>query len=270
MKNLLNRLIAFFLDNLERLIDREIVILKSNKRGDIAVKSSAKYLYETARYIDQISSFKPKNVFEIGANYGQDSVYLKNCFGLKDKDIFIFEPHPYLFKKLKKLYNFNCYNFAVSNQNKKVKLHAIDLTKNNGMSSLRFHKVNDKKIYKDILVQSIRMDRFIINNNIKSIDFLKIDVEGLTFEVLLGFGSFLHIVKSIQLETEFLPMWQGQKTYERVFKLLEVSKFQLIDYRLQEDGVQSDSFWIRKDLVDHKIYNSSNKKWKKIHLHIKK
>jgi len=41
---------------------------------------------------------------------------------------------------------------------------------------------------------------YIVNNNVFEIDFLKIDTEGFEFNVILGFGEFIRLVKIIQFE----------------------------------------------------------------------
>ena len=45
-----------------------------------------------------------------------------------------------------------------------------------------------------------RADEYIQKNNIKSIDFLKIDTEGFEFNVIKGFGDEIQKVKVIQFE----------------------------------------------------------------------
>jgi FkbM family methyltransferase len=227
---------------------------------------STRYLLKTVRYIKQLSNFVPKNIFEIGANFGQDAEFLRTQFNLKSKNIYVFEPHPVLYKKIKNNYSFNCYGLAVSDINKDVIFHAVDLKRNNGVSSLKVHKYNDEGIYTGIKVETIRMDYFISKNNIKSVDFVKIDVEGLTYEVLKGFGKEIKKVKALQIETEFAPIWKGQKTWETIYNLLKSKDFQLVDYELQEDGLQADSFWIQKEHVKHLSYNLGKNKWKKVYL----
>jgi FkbM family methyltransferase len=258
----MSKFVNMAIRTIEKLTGYEILVHKRNANKS---KSSTRYLAETTRYINQISCFIPKNVFEIGANYGQDADFLKREFNLSNKNVYVFEPHPELFKMIKERYGFNCNNYAVSNRNGKCIFHTMNLNKNNGASSLMVHKYNDKKMYSDITVQTRRMDYFISKNNIKSIDFLKIDVEGLTYEVLSGFGKSIQMVKAVQVETEFLPIWKGQKTWSDVYKLLSIKGFQLIDYRLHEGGTQADSFWIQKRYVDNKIFNLKNNRWEDMH-----
>lgn len=264
MKNQVKKIARLLLLIIEKLTNSKITITQYHTNNKNLIKSSNQYLSRIALYFEQISNFRPKNIFEIGANYGQDADFLKTRFGLSNDDIYIFEPHPEICKEVKEMYKFNCFDFAVSDKNETVLFHAIDLSKNNGISSCKAHMFNDEKLYKNVEVRSIRMDYFILEHNIESIDFLKIDVEGLTYEVLSGFGEQLHKVKAMQIETEFMPVWSGQRTWEDVYNLLLLNNFQLVDYILQEDGIQADSFWIQAKLIKHKIFNISTNKWEKL------
>lgn len=194
------------------------------------------YLTLIADYLERLATFKPKNIFEIGANYGQDADFLRNRFNLKNSDVYIFEPHPEIIDEAKKSFSFNCYPFAVSDENKKMTFHAINLkSANSGISSLMNHKFNNESDYFDIEVEAIRMDNFISINKIDEIDFLKVDVEGATYEVLIGFGKELSRVRAIQIEAEYLPVWVGQKTWDDIYSLLSNNGFQLIHFGFNEN-----------------------------------
>jgi FkbM family methyltransferase len=259
IKKFIRKPISTILPLLEKLTGRKIII---QRRNDYSSEFNYGYLSRVADELETLSNYKPKNIFEIGANYGQDADFLKTRFGLKNRDIFIFEPHPEIIQKAKELHDFNCFPYAISDKNEKIIFHAINLKYNNsGVSSLKSHKINDKNIFTDIEVESIRMDKFIQHNNIKEIDFLKVDVEGLSWEVLTGFGQDLKKVKAIQIESEYLPLWDGQKMWEDTYNILSNNGFQLIHFILLEDGIQSDSFWIQRKFVKHKILNVATEKW---------
>ena len=51
-----------------------------------------------------------------------------------------------------------------------------------------------------IVLHIRKVKDYVIDNNIKNIDFLKIDTEGFELNVLKGFGDFLENVKIIQFE----------------------------------------------------------------------
>jgi len=202
---------------------------------------------------EKFCTFKPSNVFEIGANYAQDAEYLRKRFGLKESDIYIFEPHSAIIKAVRELYNFNTYDLAISNHNGRAMFHAIDIEnneyRNSGISSLKRGLTTDSRNFIDIEVEVVRMDAFIRENEIGSIDFLKLDVEGANYEVLEGFGDELSRVKAIQVEGEYRQYWEGQKLYWDIEQLLKQNNFELVHFSLSDDGVQSDSFWVQKRYI---------------------
>ena len=203
--------------------------------------------------VERFCNYKPKNIFEIGANYAQDAEFLRKIFGINENNVYVFEPHPQIFAEIKKMYNFNAYQLAVSNQNGRARFNAIDIKnneyKNSGISSLRDGLTTNKKNFISVDVEMIRMDDFIEKNKIKEIDFLKLDVEGMNYEVLEGFGEKLSIVKAIQTEGEYKQYWQGQKLYKEMADLLEKNNFKLVYFMLSNDGIQSDSFWIQDNYL---------------------
>ena len=202
-------------------------------------------------YIDYIkdgTSLEVKNVFELGANFAQDADYLMEQFGLDAKNIYVFEAHPEVCELIKKVHKFNVFNYAVYSENKTIKFNVFPLNHvDTGWSSM--HGQGGEEIE----VKAIRMDDFMEENNIEKIDFLKIDVEGLTYSVLQGFGLRLKDVNCIQLEAEH-GNW-AIIPYEEVSKLLLDNGFDLIHFkRVNHKGElgQSDSFWVRKEYVDKK------------------
>jgi FkbM family methyltransferase len=206
-----------------------------------------------ALYVDLVlkfCNFKPRNVFEIGANYAQDAEFLRQSFELNESDIHVFEPHPQIMRGIREFYRFNSHELAISNQNGEAVFHAIDVEENeygnSGISSLKTGLTTDKRNFQDIKVRVVRMDDFIRDHKISEIDFLKLDVEGANYEVLEGFGPELSKVKVIQVEGEFKQYWEGQKLFWDIADLLRRYNFELAHFFLSGDGVQSDSLWIQK------------------------
>lgn len=250
MIHILKKAILICVQALGKFTNTKITIQKLDNKKHPLAASCGESMATFCDIINSLANYTPKNVFEIGANFGQDSEYLRKRFGLESSDIYIFEPHPQIIREAKKLYNFNSYPLAISDKNDKIKFFAIDLEKNpnSGISSLRSHKFNDKSDYMEIEVDCMRMDTFVIENKIQEIDFLKIDVEGANYEVINGFGSELCKVKAIQIEGENLPVWEGQYLFEDISMFLRNNNFELVYFELK-DSCQSDSLWIRKDKI---------------------
>jgi len=154
------------------------------------------------------------------------------------------EPHPLFFKKIKKNFpNFQCYQIAAWNENKKISFKAA-ANMDDGRSSLM-----DRDIYEndfiEIEVESRRVD-FLIENIFKAkIDFCKIDVEGASYEVLQGFGNAIEDIKLIQIEAEQKVIWNDQKTFKEVYVLLREKGFEKI-WEVALGTTQLDSIWVRR------------------------
>lgn len=203
--------------------------------------------------VNKFANFEVRNIFEIGANYAQDADFLRKSFNVNPENVYVFEPHPQIFDEIKRNFTFNVFDYAVSNTPGRTTFNAIDLLnnvyRNSGISSLRDGLTTDPKNFLKVEVDLIRMDDFMLTHGIESIDFLKVDVEGMNYEVLEGFGEFLPQVKAIQTEGEYKQYWEGQRLYQQMHDLLIKNHFRLIYFALSADGIQSDSFWINEKFV---------------------
>jgi FkbM family methyltransferase len=243
-----------------------IVLEKIHELPDAGYEGSKiDYLYldHLSDLLEEFSKFTPRNFFEVGANFAQDAAYLARKWALEPGAVFIFEPHPEIAARVSSHYDFRVFPIAISNVNGWLTLNAVKLdeSSNSGVSSLLQHTVNSSTTSNEITVQVNRLDEIISSESIQSIDFLKIDVEGLSYEVLEGLGDSISKVACIQVETEYIPIWEGQRMQADVYGLLEAKGFQLIEHELQMDGVQADSLWIRRELVQHKVYDIARQQW---------
>jgi len=90
------------------------------------------------------------------------------------------------------------------------------------------------------------MDSFIDEQNIAELDFVKIDVEGVNYEVLEGFGERLALVKAIQVEGELKACWEGQHLFADIDALLRKHDFMMAHYTLSWESIQCDSLWVQR------------------------
>lgn len=199
-----------------------------------------------ADWVLKYTTLKPKNIFEIGANYAQDAEGLRYYFSLKEEDVWVFEAHPEICREISNLYNFHVFNNAVFNEEKNIEFNAVDISaeSNTGISSLYNRVDNAKVLFKKVNIAAIRMDNFMSQNNITSVDFLKLDVEGCNWEVLDGFGSRLKDVGAIHIEAEHKEVWDKEKLFLDIRTKLEESGFEMADFKRY--GTQSDSLWVQK------------------------
>ena len=205
-------------------------------------------LYKDVKEYEMIIGRKPNSFFEIGANFAQDAALIANIWDIPKENVFVFEPHPQIIKEVKRCYEYQCFDYAVSNKKGKATFNICDINSdiNTGMSSLRFSENNN---YEQIEVDMICMKDFIAQNNISHIDFCKIDVEGMTWEVLDGFGKEISVVDCFQIEGEYSALWKGQKLFGEIAEFLWKKGYRMLNFELYEGYNQCDSLWIRSELI---------------------
>jgi FkbM family methyltransferase len=173
----------------------------------------------------------------VGANYAQDAAYLADSSKIVRSDVNLLDAHPVIASALTDKYRFEVNQKAVLNINGCLTFNAVNIsqTSNSEVQSLLKHSVNDSVQIDAITVEVIRLDDLVRVRGISKIDFLKVDVEGMAFEVLDGLGEFIHNVSCIQIETEVMPAWENQWTQTEVFVLLETKGFQKNEHITQKD-----------------------------------
>ncbi|MBC8251296.1 MAG: FkbM family methyltransferase [Candidatus Nitrosopelagicus sp.] len=146
------------------------------------------------------------NVIDVGANIGIFTLSFSKSVSTYGK-VFSFEPEPKNFEVLKKNISINnienviLENLAVSNQKGVTKLF---ISENHGAHSI-FNQTTHKTTGKTIDIKTIRLDDYFEKKSIGKISFVKIDVEGVEYEVLKGMNDILEKNESIKLLIEFIP-----------------------------------------------------------------
>lgn len=88
-----------------------------------------------------------------------------------------------------------------------------------------------------------RLDTFLKLNSIAQPDLIKIDVEGATYDVLIGSGQALDGVRVLQIEAETKEWFRGQVLEDRIVAFLESRSFWRI-FRMQCCEGQYDSVFL--------------------------
>ncbi|MCL1992214.1 MAG: FkbM family methyltransferase [Spirochaetes bacterium] len=200
-------------------------------------------------WLNANTTMKITNIFEIGANFAQDADYLAFRLKVQSQNVYVFEAHPELYKAIVSLHNFNAYNYACFNEEKELEFHIVPIdSENSGISSI-FKSTYQKIAMDKVSVKAIRMDNFMNKNNIDKIDFLKLDVEGATYEVLEGFGERIKDIQVMHIEAEHEKgLFDGMKYYfDDIAQFLIKHNFEMVYF--QRTFGQSDSFWVKKGLM---------------------
>jgi len=202
----------------------------------------------------KIINFLKKNnksfeiLVDVGAHIGETiELFSKNFF---IKKIYSFEASPInyelLKKKEKKFIKINKYTEIVLEN---MALGANNTTKTfkqfNESSSSTFKKIDKnskyfKKKFKllnyfskedayyefDIRVQ--KLEDYIVHKNLTRIDFLKIDTEGYEYEILLGLGNKISLVKILMFEHHYDNMIIKNYTFTDINNFLKMNNFNQI------------------------------------------
>ena len=148
-------------------------------------------------------------VLDVGANVGN---YSKDILMSNDNvKVFAFEPHPTTFQKLVSNINeksFKAFNFGVGDVEGKLELFDYDTKDGSSHASLYRDVIKDLHKGNPIshTVDIIKLDEFILNENLDEIDLLKIDTEGNEFKVLIGCINHLKSKKIKAIHMEFNEM----------------------------------------------------------------
>ena len=131
-------------------------------------------------------------IFDVGCRSDSEFIYFTG-------EVHYFDPVNEFIENLKKIENLNKIsyfnNFGLGEENKEIYYYP--------KYESFYNRINSCYICDDankILLNIKKGKDYIINNNIKNIDFLKIDTEGYELNVLQGFEDYLENVKIIQFE----------------------------------------------------------------------
>jgi FkbM family methyltransferase len=199
-------------------------------------------------YLNQLTEvlkfyITPTNFIEVGSMHGDDAKYVSDYWNLDKESTYIIEANPYHYNDIVAKYQdkFTILNVAASNINGLIDFNCIkDSNKDIEGASSILEPLYIKGYYKEIVqVKQIRLDL------LKPFELMKIDVEGYAYEVLIGMGENIREVKAIQVETESIPCFKGQKIDEDVSKYMNHMGFELVD-KQRCWNVQYDCLYINK------------------------
>lgn len=189
----------------------------------------------------------PKNtIFDIGANLGQtvDKFLLIN----KKLTIYVFEPFYKYFYYLKNKYNryknIKVFNYGVGDKNKTQDFYYTSNKKH--QYAFSFNKAN--YLENKTKVRIIRLDSKFIK--IKNIEIIKVDVEGLEYQVLLGSKKI--IIKN----KPFIFLEVTSSTIDKcIFLLRKLGYLALIyEYYIFKNPSLG---WTKNNVISSNIYKKS-------------
>ena len=177
--------------------------------------------------------------FDVGANSGSDSINKTQAGYI----VYAFEPNPNLVEQIKQknIRHYHITQAAVSNFNGKAKFKVASkggagcssLLEFSDKSKTEWSGRTDFEVTGEIEVEVIRLDSFIEQCNILTIDFLHVDTQGSDLKVLEGLGKYIRIVKEGVIEAANKPdiLYKEQNTKEESILFLQENGFQITDVK---------------------------------------
>ena len=211
-----------------------------NKWLEPAVEAYKKYFGDTANII-----------FDIGTRDGDDAEYFREK--LNGIQIYALDANPLAVQETKRRYpNFNVIETAISNYDGRTKFTQIisnDKDLEGCSSFVNIHQTQGRGSQFEIDVPVMRLDSFLKTHKINSVDIIKIDTEGFSYEVLEGMGDTIHNVKLLHVETEAFSRHEGHKNNVEIKKFMEDKDFTLVDLSYEWGPTVEDQVWINNKLI---------------------
>ena len=193
----------------------------------IAVKAKNKGIESTIlkhslTLLEKTNKNKKLVVYDVGANYGFLSLVWGKIFKDKGGKVYSFEPSPTVSKITEKnildnsLKNVRLIKKAVGNTNGYIKLF-------DGITTSNVLEINDSTA---VDVEITSLDSFTTKNTIQQIDLIKIDVDGIEYEILKG---------SEQLIKQFMPILIVEtNSNNQIIEFIEQFDYIILNMRLEK------------------------------------
>lgn len=218
----------------------------SKKRLSLLRKKTASHLDEVFLKLAKVLSIK--NLIECGAHEASGSIaFLKN---LDDSTALAIEANPLTYKQK-----------TILAEQENLKTLNIGLGSKEGVLPFNFPKDNNTAGQASFIKRP-NTEYDCIDVNVKPLDevintyykedtnlALWVDVEGLSYEVLLGAENTLEQCSLIKVEVETYELWKDQKTFSSTDKLLRDNGFCAVLRDFEYEG-QFNVLYIKNSLLD--------------------
>jgi FkbM family methyltransferase len=198
-------------------------------------------------------SYMPKygdTVLDIGAGVGEETIIFSSLVGSAGK-VFAIEAHPKTFMALQYLVKSNnltnVINSNVALSDKAGTVSIEDTDNSLGNSILQISKGNT------FTIQSETFDEFVERNNIQTIDFLKMNVEGAEQLIVKGMLKSLKRIKHLAISCHDFRFLQGEseffKTKNIIVDFLTDNNFKIATQNSSESMVDDYVYGTNPDLI---------------------
>ncbi|TRZ51193.1 MAG: FkbM family methyltransferase [Dehalococcoidia bacterium] len=202
-------------------------------KGGLGFISQIRRLTEEEKFLAGLD-LSGQTVYDIGGYEGAFTIFFARAVGKKGR-VITFEPHPQNINKIRENIRLNrFYNVGV---------WQVGLGKRRGKATLAFHrselataslqedikaKILQEKGAEAIQIEIDSLDSQITANKLPKPDFIKIDVEGLEMDVLLGMGETIKVCKPrLFIEIHGVDLKRKTENVQRVAGFLMASGYSI-------------------------------------------
>lgn len=176
-----------------------------------------------------------ETVFDVGAYHGS---FTKAVLNKKPTmNMHLFEPSVDSYKIIRQNFkgpNVNLNNVAVTNSigEQQFFINHYDETNSLLPSNIVNDQIDELTRHKDSQnVKTITLDHYCAKINLGNIDFIKVDTQGNTFNVLLGAEHLLREkrIQYLYIETEFIQIYTDEKCFSEIEMYMRDKDYQLMN-----------------------------------------
>jgi len=200
------------------------------------IRNNSRNAYKDQRVL--LKNLESGIILDVGANVGDTVKLYQNYFpGYK---IFCFEPFPescdYLKKRFIKDSNISIVEKALGSKGQTKTLYVSNFSNLNSLQrpNERAWGFADKK---SIDVETIILDQYCYENDIKQIDILKLDVQGSELDVLKGSKTMLEKgnISLVYVEWQVVPLYENHHKYYKIGEFLAGYEYEFFNlYNINE------------------------------------
>ena len=201
------------------------------------------------------NSVVPKGIIHVGAYDGKDIKLYEN---LSISKILFIEANPIVFEKLKAniataSIDVQAVNYAISNQNGKVRLYVNSMEQNSSIFPLKYYRdiyPNIKEAHQ-LIVEAKTLDTLLQELELSPKDFniLNLDIQGAELLALQGATNLLKYIDAVYTKVNYEELYEGCALAEKIDEFLAQTGFSRVAIAKPFHPSWGNAFYVRKQVV---------------------
>ncbi|MGD1700045.1 FkbM family methyltransferase [Dapis sp. BLCC M229] len=201
------------------------------------------------------NSVSPRGIIHVGAYDGKD-IKLYQTLGIS-KILFI-EANPTVFERLKAniataSLDVQAVNYAISNQNGKVKLYVNSMGQSSSIFPLKYYLDIYPNIQEthQLTVESKTLDTLLqeLDLSPRSFNILNLDIQGAELLALQGANNLLKYIDAVYTKVNYEELYEGCALAEKIDEFLAQTGFGMVAVAKPFHPSWGDAFYVRKQIV---------------------